>query len=848
MKVSIKKYNLILLSAVILIPTLAIAKPRTQQQMRTAAAKVLRKMTLSDNNSQQAQLKELKKYDTFTIYGYNGDGFAVIASDDIAPEVLGYSDSKLPDAGTNPNFSWWLKAVEEVVSKAVANNTPIKKVIAPDVTKYDAQVPALCTSKWGQEEPFWNMCPSPSDGVYCLTGCVATAMAQVLYYHKGPRTGQGTRTIYYPQNNTSGIAVTANFEEDVYDWDNMLDVYNMHYQGGYNDTQANAVALLMRDCGVASDMEYGLSNVGSGAYHSDAAEGLRTYFGIENVSYLDRSDYSESEWMEIVYEQISNRQPMMYGGNDWMAGGHSFVLDGYNSDGLVHINWGWDGSADGYYDIALLNPPGYSFSLYQDAIINIVPEGTGGERVSDTITVEQPGTIETIIADSLMFNYDTLKVIGSINSSDLKYLRKMAGRDSIGESTTGKLRLLDLKEASIVSGGDFYLKEGGKQLVTSDNEVPERAFYGCTLRELYLPESTKKIGDGAFGYCSRLDSVYIPETDGSVFIIEDNIIYTPDSTEIIAVLPMAVKTLTVSNKVVRLHDYAFSGRTGISELLLPSSVTSIGREALRGCAGLSMIKVYSKTVPTLTGVDVFKGIDKSVTSLYVPAGTKDLYGNAAQWKEFADADNIVEFGTTVRVRNAVREYGEENPAFGYQITGDAVSGVPEFTCEATPTSPVGRYAIKISKGTIEEEGVEFKDGYLIVTAAPLTVIAEDKSRGVGEENPEFTLLYEGFKNEETDTVFTEYPTVVCSADLSSPEGTYPIVVSGGSAKNYELSYVEGTLTVSAASGISVVESETAASPMDIYSVSGTLVKRSATSFDGLKPGVYIVNNRKVIVK
>lgn len=826
------------------------AKPRTERQMRDTAVKIL----LGQKGGQAkaplaaAAVKEILRDEGYVIFGKDGGGFAVVSADDMVPEVLGYSDGSISSSVSNENFKWWLQAVNSAVKAAAKSNTKVLRTTKPDASRHDIYVEALCSSKWGQEEPYWNMCPMGSAG-RCLTGCVATSTAQILYYHKGPKTGTGTRTIYYPANDTSGTPVTADFANDEYDWNNMIDVYT---PGNYTAEQADAVALLMKDCGVSTNMDY--SPDGSGAYHDQTADGLRQYFGLADAKYVLRKDYSEKEWMELLYDQITRRLPVIYGGDDW-SGGHSFVLDGYDADGLVHINWGWEGDEDGYYDIALLNPSGYQFTYNQDAVINITPD-PAKELVSDTVNVPVPGKLRSVLAGDMIYQYDTLRIVGKINATDLKTLRAMAGRDEYGEKTDGRLRTLDLTAATIVSGGGPYLNEAGEGLqIEADNTLPRKAFCGCSLRTLLLPDGIRSVGSGAFAYCSRLDSVRLVPAKDADFIMKDNILYSPDGKTVICSLPRVSGKLTVGGSVTKIGAYAFSSRNRINKLTLGSQLEDIAEYAFAGCASLGEIRVVGKTPVATSGSGVFDGVNKTSCRLYVRAGSAAKFKSSSQWGDFK---NIVEYGTTVKARNSMRKYGDENPRLGYSINGDFVEGVPEVTCDATPTSPAGRYPIHVSRGTITDEAVEFEDGFLIVKQAPLTVGVEDAARAQGEQNPSFALTFDGLKNGETAAdAFSVLPVAVCTADSLSPAGTYPITVSGGEAANYEISYTGGTLTVTGSpSGIAPVSAADGSATFNVYSVSGKLVARKVAGFGSLPKGIYIAEScgkgetvrRKVMVR
>ena len=208
---------------------------------------------------------------------------------------------------------------------------------------------------------------------------------------------------------------------------------------------------------------------------------------------------------------------------------------------------------------------------------------------------------------------------------------------------------------------------------------------------------------------------------------------------------------------------------------------------------------------------------------------------------------------TVRAADATRPYGDANPAltvtyegFKNGETASVLTAAPTASTSATATSPVGTYAITASGGSAQNYALSYADGTLTIAPALLTVSAGHYERSEGEENPTFVLTYEGFKNGETISVLTSEPVATTEATASSPAGSYEIVVSGGSAQNYEFAYVNGTLTVVPASGVASVVGD--ARPVDVYDVAGRKVRSQVTSLEGLPRGLYIVGGRKVIVR
>ena len=838
-----KRNCTVLLGLMLMVALMVDAAPRTQAQMKEAAAKAINGERKGKKMAPRkaAALKVLKTTAEYQIIGNEQGGFAVIAADDLVPEVLGVSTSKYSD-GANENFRWWLEAVQGAVQYAVQNGVSLSTT-KPDPAKYPTHVGPLMTTLWDQGEPYNRLLPtSLYGGGRCVTGCVATAMAQVLKYFEVPVCGIGSRTIYYPQGNYTGTAITADFGEHNYDWANMLD----DYRGvSYNDDQAMAVAVLMRDCGVAADMQYGGSNNtenGSGAYSTDAAAGLRTYFGIADAECLERDNYSEAEWMDIVYRTLSEDGPCYYGGASYSSGGHAFVLHGYNEEGKVYVNWGWSGDDDGYYDIALLNPGWYTFNMGQDMIIGV--KGAPRELTEESVELAEAGTLSTVLDNEKIGTVGTLKITGNLNSSDLLQIRRLGGVDENGEKTGGYLQVLDLSEARIVSGGDPYLIENGKKLTTTEDELPAKAFWGCKyLQKLVLPAGLKRWGEGGLGLCTQLRELEIGEIAADAdFVIDDEIVWNTEKTEIIAVLPVKSGELRIADGTVALRNCAMAGCARLSKVVLPASLTTIGREAMRNCSGLMEIRVVNKEVPELKGSDVFAGITVYTCKLYVPAGTKTKYAQSAQWKAFKndDFDNIIEYGSSVKVRNTIRKYGEENPIFVYSVSGDPITGEPVLSCEATPTSPAGKYPVTISKGTIDGENIDLYDGYLIVQKVDATATVENVTREQGQPNPEFTLLFDGLVNDETVPVWVEEPVFTCEATEDSPVGEYPITVTA-QAESYKLTFVAGVLTVTeSTTGITEVSSKMEEGRGNAYDLQGRRINAQPSK------GLYIQKGKKFV--
>ena len=331
--------------------------PRSVEDMMEAARKVIGHRPSSHAVKENRSLEVLKKGQMLNVIGYRDGGFAVIASDDKFAPVLGYSDTQFTADGMPPAMQWWMDMAEHALQTALDNGYEVTPTAELRDGKYPESVDELLTTRWDQSMPF-NKELVRITGKSYPTGCMATAMAQIMKYHSYPSTGQG-----YKGYAIDGKNGNYDFENTTYRYDRMLDVYSGN---NYTEEQADAVAKLMLHCGVAVDMTYGLS--GSGSFSSDATTALNEYFKYDSRLY-SRDIYTKAEWMDIIFDEISNGRPILYGGVTAQNAGHAFVFDGYDAEGLVHVNWGWSGSGNGYFEVALLNSNTGSYSYGQDMIL-----------------------------------------------------------------------------------------------------------------------------------------------------------------------------------------------------------------------------------------------------------------------------------------------------------------------------------------------------------------------------------------------------------------------------------------------------------------------------------------------
>ncbi len=320
----------------------------------------------------------------YYVFGHGTeDGFVIVSGDDRTMPVLGYSDHGTFDAHDIPNnVQWWLQQYQQQMQylRSHPEAARARRVLT-------SSVEPLTTTQWKQSAPYNEEIPSTRFSLGSrrpLVGCVALAMAQTMKVHNWPTTGEGSHsyrcgTTY--QGQTVETNYSANFGATTYQWSNMKNSYS-------SDASAIAVATLCYHCGVAVDMQYGVE--ASGAQIYDAAVALKTYFRYDKgLDLYLRDFYAADEWDDMLRADLDEGLPIIYGGSTQETqyappSGHCFVLDGYDTEGKFHINWGWGGDYDGWFATSLLDSgrSGCDFSNWQQAILGARPDRNGSSTGS----------------------------------------------------------------------------------------------------------------------------------------------------------------------------------------------------------------------------------------------------------------------------------------------------------------------------------------------------------------------------------------------------------------------------------------------------------------------------------
>ncbi len=404
-----KKLTLLFIS--LFVSLISFAGEVTEEQALQKAQQFMQGKQFKQKNLRRAAAIGGKSFYVFNAE-QNG-GFVIVSADDRTVPILGYADEGSMDVHQLPeNVKKWLEGYEMQINalrgssfKSNASRRAIGSPITP-----------LLTCHWAQNPPYNNLCPMDGE-IRCVTGCVATAMAQIMYYYKWPETAVGPLAAYTTYSQKISV---PELPATTFKWDKMKDTYKYGEEGEASD----AVAELMRYCGQAVTMDYTAFVSGSAL----KASSMKCFGYSQTAREVDRNNYTTKDWEEILYHELSEKRPVPYGGFTSGAG-HQFIIDGYDENGLFHVNWGWGGMDDGYYVLSVLNPyndySDYSmvgangWCMGQYAIIGLQPDNGKDDispRVYSLTTFTTPSYTRTGTED---FTIDVDGSFGSWAGKDL---------------------------------------------------------------------------------------------------------------------------------------------------------------------------------------------------------------------------------------------------------------------------------------------------------------------------------------------------------------------------------------------------------------------------------------------
>lgn len=517
-----------------------------EQALQTARAFALSSPTshpspLTPRLAYTVKSEHLDKSNVYVVNLGNDQGFVVVSGETgTTAAVLGYCDQgtfSYDDAPCNLKALLQQYAGQIDCLRENRNLTPRSSLLAPRSSSSvigNVVVEPFVTTKWNQGTPFNDLCPMLDGKTHTVTGCTATAMAQIMAYWKYPRQGRGQHSYSYNPGVTNTVTYSADFSQSFYNWDNMLD----NYDGDYTDEQGAAVALLMKDAGYAVDSRWGSGSLGTGGSRSpEEALAMNFDYNPDSIRTIGMGD---ANFIEQLKRELDARRPVLFSAHvpfiTWSGtNAHVMVIDGYTDNDYFHVNFGWSGDYDGYYLLT---------NFYNgSAIVGILPARSINLNGLYFTTAEQTATL----------SYSDVEGV-----ADVPETIEAEGKTYTVESVAKKALLENTKTTQINLPGTI-------------KSIGERAFYNCTnltavtapqrsdlgYTSNSLPESLTTMGKYAFGLCTGLKNITLPS---SLERVPDYAFYRCEGLEQIIIRSKAVGVMAfcTHNRNLNLRVYSYA--------------------------------------------------------------------------------------------------------------------------------------------------------------------------------------------------------------------------------------------------------------------------------------------------
>ena len=741
-------------------------------------------------------------------YVFNAEdngGFVIVSGDDRTKPILGYSESGALDEDNLPeNVASWLDYYAKAIS--ALENCNVEPVSATK-TKRNSVEPLL-TTKWNQTSPYNNQCIFNGD--VCMTGCVATAMAQVVNYFKYPKKVKAI------EGYTKGSYTIPSLDAATISWKNMCPTYYSY--DNRTEAQKDAVATLMRYCGQSVLMYYGPNSSGSSELRVPSA--LVKYFGYSKSAHvIYQVGYSPEEWENEIYQELAAGYPIIYCGTAADDCGHCFVLDGYK-DGTYHVNWGWGGYCNGYFVLTVMDSrgpdhPDWAFGGNQTAVVGVRPFKGG--------TLDYP----------LM----TVNHIRLMSANEIT-------RGSKNENFEVNIRLgFWINSEDAVLGGVFALYKGDKKVQTLTEPrillFPPNLYETTTLNLSF----GANLADGKY----RIEALYYdkdsvchkPQGFGYRYteaVIKGNKL-TLTNYPLIGTVKLNKSKVTIQKgKTVTLKATVSPSTLSDKSVTWTSSNTKVATVTSEGKvkgvkAGTATITCTSSTGLSATckvtvgyvkldktKASVKKGKTLTLTPTVYPSSLSD---KSVTWKS---SDTSIATVTTAGKVKGVK-YGTATITCTSNATGLST------TCKVT----VGAVTLSKTKASVKKG----KTVTLKATVYPSS-LSNKKVTWESSNTKIATVTSAGkVKGVKAGTV-----TITCTSNATGLSATCTVTVTKSSGSR-SLDGDDDAVT-----GIEeeMIDDPVVIEPFDVYDLSGRKVLHQVTSLDGLPDGIYIVNGRKILKK
>ena len=811
-------------------------------------------------------------------YVFNADGnggFVIVSGDDRTKPILGYSKTGTFNENALPeNVKWWLdyyaKAISSLgYSPAVAQNDGV-------ATTERSEIEPLVETQWDQVAPYNDMCVFDDLG-RCLTGCVATAMAQVVNYYK------------YPDSLPEIDAYTAIWSENEFD---ALPATTLNWR----DMTDEDIAKLCRYCGQSVEMDYGQD--ASSAVSEYVSLALVKYFGYNKSTHaIYRDGYSPEDWENEIYEELAGGNPIVYSGSSIYGSGHAFVVDGYK-DGLFHVNWGWGGWYDSYFVLTIMDSmgpdyPNWTYSEEQAAIVGVRPI-EGGTLDYPLMTISQLELAEgqdrevtRESADDDFYVSIYYLVNNSANSEDdlggmglalykgdemVRHLMQYGPSalrvgwyyyGTLGCSFGSGLEDGTYRIEAIYVDGDYNVhKTQGfgyryVEAVIKDNKL-SLTNYPC-MGEVKLNKSEVTIEKGK---TVTLKATVSPET------LEDQSVTWESSDPTIAKVSNSgkVKGLKAGTATITctLNATGQSATCEVTVGYVKLNDTEVSVE--KGKTLTLKAKVYpttldqsvtwkssDKNVATVTSAGKVKGVGAgtaTITCTSKATGLKSTCVVTVGYVKLSDTEVAIEKGKTMTLKAKVYPKTVEDQSVTWESSDPTIvkvantgkikgmkAGTATITCTSNATGLKATCEVTVGYVKLSNTEVTIEKGKTMTLKSKVYPSTLDQS--VTWESSDPTIVKVGstgkIKGVKTGTAI-----ITCTSDATGLKATCEVtVVKASSAPSLDGTDDEVT---------GIEEKAALAEEFDVYDLNGRRVLNKVTSLEGLTDGVYIVNGKKVVIK
>ena len=601
---------------------------------------------LSPQNLRLAQkVMTGKDQPAYYVFNKDGGGFVIVSGDDLAAPILGYSDVGSFDAASLPEgLRDLLKNYEKQIAFVSSQNESKPKRINDN---WD-EISPMVKTHWNQGKPYNTLCPiDPTTNQRSITGCVAVALGQLMYYYKWPEVGTGR--VSYQWNDQT---LSADFSKVHFQWDKMKLDYNSN-----TPDDGNSVATLLYNCALACHANFGSYSTCA----SYTTETLSQYFGYKNqMAMLSLNQTTIDDFEATIYHELKNARPVLFDANDEDVG-HAMVIDGFK-DGYFHINFGWSGDQDGYYQLTAILTDWDFFNTRQSIIYNIQPD-----YEPHLETHLYPESSYTLSADGTAL---------------VKWKGTETEIDMAADAAFNEVRRINSHAFSANSTVTSVILPNKAEVIET------KAFENCgELESLFIPQSVIKIEPQAFTKCPYLDQ-FVVSDNSSNYVSKDGMLIDINENVVVACAAGLSGNIAIPDGIVGISNYvfeerqiasmkmpkslkkieegAFMGCQLLSTVVLQSELEFIGAKAFKGCTGLKQITVMASTPPQVEN-GAFDDIDCPSVYLCVSSVNMNQYLYASGWNQFTTI-----IGTTMPEAKKLVVYMKDGTMDSYMLSDKPV--------------------------------------------------------------------------------------------------------------------------------------------------------------------------------